>query len=176
MALTKRELRQRWSQLRELMCEWDPIGIMDNANAPRDEYDCLVGPLLTQLASSASEADIAKYLRNQIVHHFGLSSTDYDFAAVAKRVQAWYDHGWREVRALETVYVAVLNESVDVWRPVEARSLGRNLFRLIGVDADVSDESWQFPIGTVVRCETKVFDDGNIGLTAIERREASRDV
>ena len=169
MKLTKREERQRWSQLRELMCDWDPLGIMDHANAPRDEYDCLIGPLLTQLASSASEADIAKYLRNQIVHHFGLSASDYDFDAVAKRVQTWYDLSWREARELDTVYVALLNEGTDVWRPVEARSLGRNLFRLIGVDEEVSDESWQFPIGAVVRCETKVFDDGNLGLTATER-------
>lgn len=170
MKLTKREERQRWSQLRELMCDWDPIGIMDHANAPRDEYDCLIGPLLTQLDSSASEAAIAKYLRNQIVDHFGLSASDYDFTAVTKRIQAWYDFSWRETRELETVYVALLNdERVDQWRPVEARSLGRNLFRLIGVDEDVSDESWQFPIGAVVRCETKVFDEGTVGLTAIER-------
>jgi hypothetical protein len=168
MKLTKREQRQRWSQLRELMCDWDPIGIMDHANAPRDEYDCLIGPLLTQLAASASEADIAKYLRNQI-HHFGLSATDYDFNAVAKRVQAWYDLGWRETRELDTVYVALLNDGVDQWRLVEARSLGRNLFRLIGADEDVSDESWQFPIGAVVRCEMKVFDEGTVGLRAIER-------
>jgi len=45
MKLTKRELRQRWSQLRKLMCDWDPIGIMDHADAPWDEYDCLIGPL-----------------------------------------------------------------------------------------------------------------------------------
>jgi hypothetical protein len=98
-----------------------------------------------------------------------LSATDYDFNAVAKRVQAWYDLGWRETRELDTVYVALLNDGVDQWRLVEARSLGRNLFRLIGADEDVSDESWQFPIGAVVRCEMKVFDEGTVGLRAIER-------
>ena len=95
MKLTKTEITQRSSQLRELLCEWDPIGIMDHPGAPRDEYDCLIGPLLTRLDSSESEDDIAKYLRHQIVHHFGLSDTDYDFDAVAKRVQEWYDFGWR---------------------------------------------------------------------------------
>ena len=96
MELTKQEVRECWSQLRELMCDWDPIGVMDNPEAPRDEYDCLVGPLLTQLASSASESDIANYLRDEIVHHFGLSPADYDFTAVAKRVKTWYDQSWRE--------------------------------------------------------------------------------
>jgi hypothetical protein len=52
--LSKRELRQRFSQLNALMCDWDPIGVMDDPNWPRDEYDCLVGPLLTLLQSGAS--------------------------------------------------------------------------------------------------------------------------
>jgi hypothetical protein len=145
---------------------------MGNPDAPRDEYDCLLGPLLTRLAASASRADIAGYLRHELVEHFGLSSQHYDFDAVAMQVQGWYDHGWREVRDPETVYVALLNEDVDVWRPVQARPLGHNLYRLIGVDADVSNESWQFPAGAIVRCESKVFIEGQVGLTAVERREA----
>lgn len=172
MLLTKRELRQRWSQLRELLCEWDPIGIMANPDAPRDEYDCLLGPLLTRLQSSAPESDIATYLRHEITTHFGLSSEHYDFQAVAKRVQAWYDHSWRELREPDTIYVALLNEGVDVWRPVQARPLGHGLFRIVGVDADVSDECWQFPAGAVVRCEDRVFSEGEVRLTAVERREA----
>jgi hypothetical protein len=172
MLLTKQELRHRRSQLGELMCEWDPIGIMGNPDAPRDEYDCLLGPLLTRLQSSAPEVDIAGYLRDEIVSHFGLSSEHYDFHAVAKRVQAWFHHGWREVGEPETIYVALLNEGVDVWRPVQARPLGQDLFRIIGVDADVSDESWQFPAGAVVRCEMKAFSGTEAGLAAVEQREA----
>jgi hypothetical protein len=172
MLLSKREMRQRWSQLRDLMCEWDPIGIMDNPDAPRDEYDCMLGSLLTRLQSAAPEADIAIYLRDEIVNHFGLSSEHHDFHAVAKRVKAWFDHGWREVREPETIYVALLNEGVDVWRPVQARPLGTDLFRIVGVDADVRDESWQFPAGAIVRCETRQFSGNQVGLTAVERREA----
>lgn len=172
MQLTKQEIRQRSSQLRTLVCDWDPIGIMDNPDAPRDEYDCLLGPLLTHLASSASEAAIAEFLRHEMVEHFGLSPQHYDFHAVARRVQAWYDHGWREVREIATVYVALLNEAVDTWRPVQARPVGQHLFRLVGVDADISDESWQFPAGAVVKCVPKAFGDGSVGLTAVERREA----
>jgi hypothetical protein len=172
MLLTKLELRHRWSQLRDLMCEWDPIGIMGNPDAPRDEYDCLLGPLLTRLQSATPDADIAGYLRDELVAHFGLSSEHYDFRAVAKRVQAWFDHGWREVREPETIYVALLNEGVDVWRPVQARPLGQGLFRIVGLDADVSDEAWQFPAGAVVRCEMKTFSGTQVGLTAVERQEA----
>src|SRR5206468_6841739 len=59
MILSKQELRQRFSQLNALMCEWDPIEVMTDPNWPRDEYECLVGPLLTLLQSGASDAQIA---------------------------------------------------------------------------------------------------------------------
>lgn len=58
MTLSKQELRQRFSQLNAVMCEWDPIGVMTDPNWPRDEYECLVGPLLTLLQSGASDAEI----------------------------------------------------------------------------------------------------------------------
>jgi len=35
-------------ELRYLLNRWDPIGIYDEVlNYPPDEYDCLIGPLLT---------------------------------------------------------------------------------------------------------------------------------
>jgi hypothetical protein len=168
-ALTKRELRERSSQLRALICEWDPIGVMDDPDWPRDEYDCLVGPLLTLLQSGAADDSIAGYLRKEIVEHFGLSPDAYDLLAVAWRFRAWFDQGWRDLAAPVTVFVALLDEGVDVWRPVQARPLGRGLFRLVGVQADVSDERWQFPAGAIVRCEDRRFDDGTTGVTAVER-------
>jgi len=173
MQLTNRELRQRWSQLRDLMCEWDPLGVVGSAGAPRDEYDCLLGPLLTHLQALAPESEIASHLRSELVtHHFGLSPEHYDFQAIANRVKSWFDLGWRECGEPETIYVALQNEGVDVWRPVQARPLGRDLFRIVGVDADVDDESWQFPAGAIVRCEPKTFSDGQRGLRAVERGKA----
>jgi hypothetical protein len=67
-----------------------------------------------------------------------------------------------------TVYVALLNEGVNVWRPVQARPVGRSDFRLVGVEDDVSDESWQFPPGAIVKCEMRRFSEGNSGLAAVE--------
>jgi len=48
-----------------------------------------------------------------------------------------------------TVYVALLDEGVDVWRPVQAEYLGADLYRLTGAPPD--DEAWPFAIGDVVR-------------------------
>jgi hypothetical protein len=168
-ALTKRESRQRWSQLRALMCEWDPIGVMNDPGWPRDEYDCLVGPLLTLLQSGATDDEIGGYLRKEIVEHFGLSPDHYDFLAVAGRLRGWFDHGWGHLSEPVTIFVALLNEGVDVWRPVQARPLSRGLFRIVGVEVDISDETWQFPAGAIVRCEQKRFGDGTTGMTAVEQ-------
>src|SRR5262245_52821055 len=90
-ALSKRELRQRSAQPRELMCDWDPIGVMGDPDWPRDEYDCLVGPLLALLQSGTSNDDISNYLRKEIADHFGLSADTYDFTAVVERVRRWFD-------------------------------------------------------------------------------------
>ena len=167
-ALSKREIRARSAQLRALMCEWDPIGVMDDPDWPRDEYDCLMGPLLTLLDSGASKEEIARYLRKEIDEHFGLSADNYDFTAVAERVRRWFDHGWRAIAEPVTIFVALLDEGVDVWRAVQARPLDHGLFRIIGVEADTSDETWQFPVGAIVKCEQKLFADGKSGMTAVE--------
>ena len=68
-----------------------------------------------------------------------------------------------------SIFVALLDEGVDVWRPVQARPLTGGLFRIVGVEADVSGESWQFPAGAIVRCEERRFGDGTIATAAVEQ-------
>ena len=168
MALSKRELRQRSSQLNRLLCEWDPIGVI-TVGAPRDEYDCLIGPLLTLLQSGAGSADIEGYLRKELVDHFGLSGNHDDLPSVASRMRTWFDRSWRDLAAPVTIFVAMLGESIDVWRPVQARPLDGDQFRIVGVEADVSDETWQFPPGALVRCEQRQLSDGKTEWTAVAR-------
>jgi len=45
------------------------------------------------------------------------------------------------------IYVALLDEAVDVWRPVQAECLGGNIYRILGQPYDRSVESWQFEPG-----------------------------
>ena len=169
--LSKRESSERSAQLRALICEWDPLGVMADPAWPRDEYDCLVGPLLTLVQSGASKEEIALYLRTEIVEHFGLSGEGHDFTSVAERVRRWFDRGWRHLAEPVTIFVALLDEGVDVWRPVRARPLDHGLFRIVGVEADTSDETWQFPAGAIVRCEEKRFAAGTSGMVAVEQAE-----
>lgn len=68
--------------------------------------------------------------------------------------------------AIATVYVQLLLEGVDVWRPVEAKDLGGSLYRLVG--AKPEDEIWTFAVGDVVKCEDRRLNDGTC-LVAYEK-------
>jgi hypothetical protein len=62
--------------------------------------------------------------------------------------------------ATKTVYVQLLDEGIDVWRPVEAEYLGGDRYRLIG--AVPEDEVWPFAVGDVVKCEVRRLRDGRV--------------
>ena len=68
-----------------------------------------------------------------------------------------------------TIYVPLLDEDVEVWRPVQARPLGRDEFEIL--DLEPPGESWPFQRGTRVRCRMKVFSGGERGLVAFESVE-----
>ncbi|MFO7690717.1 MAG: hypothetical protein R6W83_09240 [Cryobacterium sp.] len=68
------------------------------------------------------------------------------------------------------VYVALLGEGTEVWRPVAAIEVSTGHFRLLG--SSPVEESWQFPPGALVRCEPHVFSGGEQGLVAVEAADA----
>jgi hypothetical protein len=77
--------------LRYLLNRWDPIAIYDEAlNFPPDEYDCLIGPLITRLARHESRATLSEYLWNQIEDHFGLDPVRCGTDSFADCLLAWY--------------------------------------------------------------------------------------
>ncbi len=67
-----------------------------------------------------------------------------------------------------TVYVRLLNEGTDVFRPVSSvRYLGK-LFRLLKPeDYDAEDEQWEFLPDSIVRCDEKSVG-GQMSLIAVE--------
>jgi hypothetical protein len=60
--------------------------------------------------------------------------------------------------ATQTIYVELLDEGVDVWRPVEATVEANATFRL--PDQASGDEAWRFPPGSLVRCQRTLLSDG----------------
>lgn len=65
---------------------------------------------------------------------------------------------------MATIYMPLLNEAVDVWRPVDALPLTSDTYRVEG--AVPEGEEWAFGPGTHVRCEWKTFSGGERGLIA----------
>ncbi len=68
-----------------------------------------------------------------------------------------------------TVFVRLLDEGTDVWRPVTARRLGENTYR-ITEEAVPEDEAWSFQPGDVVVVEPRSGEDGVVSqLIAVAR-------
>jgi hypothetical protein len=59
-----------------------------------------------------------------------------------------------------TIYVALLGEGTDVWRPVEAEEHRDGLFRILSENSKPDDERWEFPQGAIVRCERRSLSEG----------------
>jgi hypothetical protein len=68
-----------------------------------------------------------------------------------------------------TIYVALKNEGVDVWRPVSAVEVAASQFR---IDGEVPEhEIWEFLPGQTVVCEWRGFADGKTGMVAVRVAE-----
>jgi hypothetical protein len=65
-----------------------------------------------------------------------------------------------------TIYVELLEEGTDCWRPVESEHLGGDLYRITGEVPD--DEVWAFGPGSIVKCRVQTFSEGRPALVAYE--------
>jgi hypothetical protein len=63
------------------------------------------------------------------------------------------------------IYVSLIDDGVEVWRPVAAIEFKPQTFRILGPMPD--DERWQFSPGEEVHCQERVFSDGSRGLVAV---------
>jgi hypothetical protein len=71
------------------------------------------------------------------------------------------------------VFVRLLNEGTDVWRPTNGEVVTPSTVRLSATpDYDSDDEQWEFLPGTVVECEQRMFQGGDIGFVAVREVEA----
>lgn len=68
---------------------------------------------------------------------------------------------------MKTIYVRLLDEGTDVFRPTEVESLEDGLFKLLPTpEYDPDDEHWEFTPGSVVRGVTRKLD-GEAVLVAV---------
>lgn len=64
----------------------------------------------------------------------------------------------------ETIYMYLLDEGVDVWRPVQAEKFGPELYRVLGPVPE--EEVWQFPPGSIVRVQIKRLENSDYPVAA----------
>lgn len=69
------------------------------------------------------------------------------------------------------IYVNLLEEGSPAARPTQAEMLGNNTYRVLPThNYDRADEVWQFPPGSVVHCEKKIYE-GKEYLLAVKKVE-----
>lgn len=61
---------------------------------------------------------------------------------------------------MTTIFVYLLDEGTDAWRPVNAEEVSSGKFRIVSRNEAPDDECWQFNVGEVVRCEAKHLSEG----------------
>jgi hypothetical protein len=70
------------------------------------------------------------------------------------------------VPLMVTIYMPLLNEGTDVWRPVHARQVSGDRYCI--EEESVEYEEWAFAPGSTVICEWKIFNDGSQGLAVVK--------
>jgi hypothetical protein len=63
---------------------------------------------------------------------------------------------------LSKIFVSLIDEGVDVWRPVLAEQLRDNIYRIAYQPYDRELETWQFEPGNEVICELVDASEGRI--------------
>lgn len=68
---------------------------------------------------------------------------------------------------MQTIYVRLLDEGTEVFRPTEAKPLSDGCFKLLSTeDYDPDDENWEFPPGSVVRAVEQKLDGEKVWIAA----------
>jgi hypothetical protein len=95
--LDKQTSRRRWRELRDKWNEYDPIGVMDDPDWPRDEYEAYVGPTLRLLEQGATVEDIVGYLEEASAC-MGLNFDRPNSLQHSAEFVFWYQDKWRNTK------------------------------------------------------------------------------
>ncbi len=67
------------------------------------------------------------------------------------------------------IFVRLLDENIDVWRPVRAEQIAPDRFRIVDQHYDRGTERWEFEPGDEVLCELITSPDEDRFLAATRR-------
>jgi hypothetical protein len=70
------------------------------------------------------------------------------------------------------IYVKLVEEGAEVWRPAQAKEVKEGWFLMLPApDYPTLDEQWEFPPGSVVRCEKRVLSGDEVLVAISPKRE-----
>jgi hypothetical protein len=93
------DAREAWwhdrgrEELRALLNEWDPIGVMEEPDWPSNEYDDLLDPLRERLDSGATAGELEVLLEQHVRNHIGVEPDVDRESRLASRIVDWYAAG-----------------------------------------------------------------------------------
>lgn len=61
-----------------------------------------------------------------------------------------------------TIYLSLLDENVDVRRPVQAEHIGSNVYLIVNQPCDCDVERWAFEPGARIVCESVDAGEGRV--------------
>jgi hypothetical protein len=68
-----------------------------------------------------------------------------------------------------TIHVFLLDEGIEVWRPVKAVKLKDNTYLILSNQTVPRDEIWEFQPGNTVVVEQKLFQSGGLHEIAVKK-------
>ncbi|MEQ9609448.1 MAG: hypothetical protein RLN99_17450 [Kiloniellaceae bacterium] len=86
----KARFRKQIDELRELWNAFDPIGVMDDPEWPRDEYDRYLPHTLRLLMDGAGTLAIANYVNSMVCDEMGLTGNSAAAYAFACELEEWF--------------------------------------------------------------------------------------
>lgn len=99
MKLSNKQINRLQFEIRELLNEWDFIGVMNDPKWPRDEYDPLRDRLINELIREPSVDTIAEFLKNDIKNNFGLNPKDSDIVLFAEKAANLFNQNYKTTEA-----------------------------------------------------------------------------
>lgn len=69
---------------------------------------------------------------------------------------------------MTTIYIRLLDEGTEVFRPTSAEPLGQGVFKVLPtLDYDPHEEKWEFTPGSLVECEKRKLEGDEV-LVAVK--------
>jgi len=79
-------------ELNNILNQWDFIGVHPFNDGPTDEYDCLIGPIISRLNANSTNEELKNFLIKELNDHFGMPSLQIEsIDDVVEKITAWWN-------------------------------------------------------------------------------------